>query len=174
MRSRADGKRIVRGFVSHGLSMANLASQLSTFAMGVNRLERCRMPAAGRLCQRGRARQRERRRGDERREQEPPTRRANLVLRKEHVRRQYAVQDIMMIHLSLLFSAQLARSRFVGPGPSRWPRQYAINGSAYFSKLGHYRFRRWPTISLSFSLLRAVSATELLTATAAASVLTHL
>jgi hypothetical protein len=47
--------------------------------------------------------------GEERSEQERSTRRANLVPCKEHVRRKFTVQEITMIHLCLVFSAQLAR-----------------------------------------------------------------
>jgi hypothetical protein len=56
--------------------------------------------------------------GEERSEQERPTRRANLVPCKEHVRRKFTVQEITMIHLCLVFSAQLARLKFADPGLS--------------------------------------------------------
>ena len=38
---------------------------------------------------------------------------------RNDVRRKYPVQEITMIHLGILFSAQLVRSSFVGAGPPR-------------------------------------------------------
>jgi hypothetical protein len=56
------------------------------------------------------------------------------VLRKEHVRRKFAVQEITMIHLCLTFSAQL-RGWGAGSGAVALAQQYAINRSPYLTKV---------------------------------------